>query len=220
MSNNFCGQLKPQVFRARADSSFFKVYCSHWLYYCIICHLSSLLPSLSSFGLLLLFWCWVVSMCLQLLYRYRGFLKLKIQSTYGAPVAFVDFQVLLIIMPVSFVLCLMYFCWCWYIWWWLSAGWQWLVYRSSYFSFDFSQFLVHKYMNQLIFKVKHMILGMEHDCNRPWLEDRYIVFQGSQRFLMLNILLLKSVIYFAWSFCPRCLIVEKLKYSSISEIPI
>lgn len=45
-------------------------------------------------------------MCLQITYRCRGFLKLKIQSTYGPPVAFVDFRVL--IFSVLFVLSLIY----------------------------------------------------------------------------------------------------------------
>ncbi|WMV17083.1 hypothetical protein MTR67_010468 [Solanum verrucosum] len=31
-------------------------------------------------------------MCFLDIFRFRGFLKLKMQSTYGAPVAFVDFQ--------------------------------------------------------------------------------------------------------------------------------
>lgn len=79
MSNTFCGKSRAKLHRARAYSSFFKVgnFTAYDLGYVRSEHFEELT---------LFIYLMTPSRC-------PGFLKLKMQSTYGAPVAFVDFQV-------------------------------------------------------------------------------------------------------------------------------
>lgn len=82
MCNTICGKFGSNLYRARVNSSLFKVriYC----YY----HITGVLTLVILFLIVVLL---IFIFCLPI--RCPGFLKLKIQSTYGPPVAFVDFQV-------------------------------------------------------------------------------------------------------------------------------